>query len=89
MKISELNEGMQNIELIATIDYLPPNYDKTWGIVFVKDDSKDIKMIFVGDNIKKAKVGKKIKIHNGYVTNVRGQLQLNTTKEEDIEFLDE
>ena len=88
MKVKDLKEGMENLDMILKIDYIPPAYSRStkWGIIFVEDDTKDIKMILTGEDYKRAKEGMKIRIKNGYVTKSREQLQLNT--KEPIEFIE-
>jgi ssDNA-binding replication factor A large subunit len=93
MKIEDLKEGMDDVNLEAEIDYVVPKKgsysNNNWGIVYVKDDTKDIKMLFFDEALKKAKEGKKIRVKHGYVTSYKGQLQLNTKKEYPIEYIDE
>jgi|SaaInlStandDraft_3_1057020.scaffolds.fasta_scaffold82672_2 hypothetical protein len=85
IKVIDLKPGMEDVDLVVEIDYIPQN---SWSIVFVKDETKDIKMIFSEEEIKKAKEGIKIKIKKGNVTLSRGQLQLNPHPDHPIEFLD-
>ena len=84
MKIKDLKAGMDDVNIEVEIDYIPNN---SWGVVFVKDDTKDIKMILSPEEVKKAKEGIKLKIKHGNVTMSRGQLQLNPGKNHPIEFL--
>ena len=90
MKIKDLKVGMDDVNIEAEIDYIVKRKSRAnnWGIVYVKDDTKDIKMLFYGDALEKAEEGKKIKVKHGYVTSYKGQLQLNAKKEHPIEFLD-
>ncbi|MBN2422755.1 hypothetical protein JXB41_06000 [Candidatus Woesearchaeota archaeon] len=88
MKIKDLKNGMQDVNIKAEIDYVPPHFKgKEWGIVYVKDETRDIKMIFIGENMKKAREGMKIRVRHGYVTEDRGELQLNSKKEHPVEFI--
>jgi len=92
MKIKDLKEGMQDVSFEAEIDYIVPmnkrGYGEKWGIVFVKDDTKDVKMLFYGDDMKKVEEGKKIKVEHAYVTTYRGEIQVNTKKDHPIKFLE-
>ena len=89
MKIKDLREGMKNVNIEAEIDYVPKHYKgKEWGIIYVKDDTRDIRMILMGENMKKAEEGMKIRVKHGYIIIHRGELQLNTKKEYPIEFIE-
>ena len=88
MKIQDMEEGMKNVNIEVTIDYVPEHYKgKEWGIVYVKDETKDIRMVLMGENMKKAREGMKLKVVQGYVTRNRSELQLNTTKEHPVKFV--
>ena len=63
MKIKDLKEGMKNITIDVEIDYIP---NRSWGIIFVKDDTKDIRMILTQDELKKAEEGMIINIKKGH-----------------------
>ena len=89
VKVAELKNGMKDINIVVEIDYIPPRFkEKAWGVIYVKDDSKDIKMILMGETMKKAKEGKKLKITKGYIQMNRGELQLNPSKENPVKFVD-
>jgi hypothetical protein len=89
VKIAELKEGMNDVNITVEIDYIPPRFKgNNWGIIYVKDESKDIKMILTGKNMKKAKEGMKLKIVKGTVTKNRGELQLNPSKENPVKLVD-
>ncbi|MBT3464891.1 hypothetical protein HOD20_03855 [archaeon] len=86
MKVKDLRDGMEDLEMELIIDYVPKDtYRGSWKIVFVRDDTRDIKMIFTGEEAKKVKEGMKIKIKDGFVEFRANQLQLNT--KQPIEFL--
>ena len=85
MKVEDLRAGMEDLNIEVEIDYIPNN---SWGVVFVKDDTKDIKMILTKEELKKAKEGMILKIKKGNVTKNRGQLQLNPNKKYPIEFIE-
>ena len=85
MKVKDLKEGMKDVDIEVKIDYIPNN---TWGVIFVRDETKDIKMILTKKELKKAKEGMTLKIKKGNVTAHRGQLQLNPVKKYPIEFVE-
>ncbi len=85
LKVKDLKPGMENIDIELVIDYIPKN---SWSIVFVKDETKDIKMVFSSNELKNAIKEKKIKIKQGNVILSRGQMQLNPNPKYPIEFLD-
>ncbi|MBN2367420.1 hypothetical protein JXC34_00250 [Candidatus Woesearchaeota archaeon] len=90
VKVADFKDGMKDIDIVVEIDYVPQRFTgQNWGIVFVKDDSKDIKMILKGENMKKAKEGMKLRIKKGFVSMTRGELQLNPSKDHPIEFVEE
>ena len=84
MKVKDFKDGMKDITIDVIIDYIPQN---SWGVVFVKDETKDIKMILRANELKKAKEGMTIRIKKGNISEHRGQLQLNPNKDYPIEFL--
>ncbi len=92
MKIKDLEKGMDDVNIEAEIDYITPiqkkSHGEAWGIVYIKDDTKDIKLVMFGDKLEQAEEGRKIKITKGYVTSYRGQLQLNTRKDHSVEYID-
>ena len=85
MKVIDLKPGMKDVDIVVEIDYVPKN---SWGIIFVKDDTKDIKMILQENELKQVKEGMKIRIKKGYVIKNKGQLQLNPHKDHPIEFIE-
>ena len=84
MKVKDLKAGMDDVTIEVEIDYIPKN---SWGVAFVKDDTKDIKIIFSSEELKIAKEGMKLKIKKGNVTLNRGQLLLNPNKDYPMEFV--
>ncbi|MBU0757290.1 MAG: hypothetical protein KKF44_04440 [Nanoarchaeota archaeon] len=87
MKIEDLKDGMDNITISGTIDYIPQHYKgKDWGIVYVKDETKDIRMVLTGETMKKAEEGMKVKVNKGYVSVHRNELQLNPAEDEIVEL---
>ncbi|MBT3406182.1 hypothetical protein HN419_03355 [Candidatus Woesearchaeota archaeon] len=93
-KVKELKVGMNDITIEVEIDMVAPR-QKYWEYgempritTIVKDDSGDIKLTLFGEeNVKKAKEGLKLRIIEGYVTEFRDQLQLNTKKDKPVEWL--
>jgi ssDNA-binding replication factor A large subunit len=91
-KISELKTGMEGVSVTATIDFVGNTMGKEYGeepfaMGFLKDATGEIKVTFWGEDIKKAKKGKKVKILDGYVSEFKGQIQLNCKRKKGIEFV--
>jgi ssDNA-binding replication factor A large subunit len=91
-KIKDLEIGMENINVEATIDFVGDTYGTGYGedpyaIAFLKDRTGEIKVTFWGDDIKKAKPKKKVRILQASVSDFRGQLQINPNRRRGIEFL--
>lgn len=91
-KIKDLKLGMENIHVEATIDFVGDIMGKEYGdepfaLGFLRDDTGEIKITFWGEDAKKAKKGKKIRVLQGIVTEFRGQLQINPHRKRGIEFL--
>ena len=91
--IKDLKVGMKNIQIEVTIDFVGEKRS-TGGFnndnflpAFVNDSSGEMKMTFWGDDVKKAKPGKKLKLTKGYVTEYKGTLQLNTPQDTPIVWL--
>lgn len=92
-KIKDLKEGMKNVDIEVTVDFLG-EMRKTNGfnndsfiVGFVTDETGEIKMTFWNEDVKKAKPTKKLKIEKGYVTAFKGAIQLNASKEKGIVWL--
>lgn len=91
-KIKDLKYGMENVNIEATIDFVGETYGKGYGedpyaIAFLKDGTGEIKVTFWGDDIKKAKPKKKVRILQASISEFRGQLQVNPNRRRGIEFL--
>jgi ssDNA-binding replication factor A large subunit len=91
-KIKDLKIGMEDVNVEATIDFVGETYGKGFGqdpyaIGFLKDSTGEIKISFWGDDIKKAKPKKKVRIINASVSSFRDQLQLNPNRRRGVEFL--
>jgi hypothetical protein len=94
VKIKDLKFGMKNITVEAKIDFIGEGNLKGQGYgeniyvpAFIKDETGEIKCMFWNKDARKAKAGKKIRIIDAYVTQFRGELQLNANKKKGIEFL--
>ncbi|MBN1544045.1 hypothetical protein JW898_01130 [Candidatus Woesearchaeota archaeon] len=91
-KIKDLKEGMEDVNVEGTIDFIGDVQGKDYGqepyaIGFIKDSTGEIKLTFWGDNVAKAKEGKKVRIVKASVTSFREQLQLNPDRRIGIEFV--
>jgi len=82
MKIKDLKDGMQDVDLEVQIDFIGnSNQSKSYGdqpyaITFVKDDTGEIRMTFFGDDAAKVVEGAKVSVKKGFVTSYNDQLQL-------------
>ena len=91
-KIKDLKVGMEDVNVIATIDFVGDTSGKSYGddpyaVGFIKDETGEIRLTFWGDDAKKAKAKKKIRIVKGWVSEYKGQLQVNPDRKIGIEFL--
>ena len=93
-KIKDLVEGMTDINIEATVDFVGETYGKGFGedpfaIGFIKDDSGEIKISFWGEDIPKAraKPKKKVRIIKASVGSYRDQLQVYPDRAIGIEFV--
>lgn len=91
-KLKDLEVGMDDVNIEATIDFVGDTMGKGFGedpfaIGFLKDGTGEIKVSFWGDDIKKAKPRKKVRILQASVSEFRGQLQINPDRRRGIEFL--
>ena len=91
-KIKDLEVGMDDVNIEATIDFVGESRGKGYGedpfaIGFIKDDTGEIKVSFWGDDIKKAKPKKKVRIIQANVSEFRGQMQINPSRRRGIDFL--
>ena len=91
-KIKDLKVGMDDVNVEGTIDFIGDkrggsNYGAAlYSHGFIKDATGEIKCTFWNEDIDKAKVGKKVKIIKGNVTEFRGTLQLNGNRDLGIIF---
>lgn len=93
-KIKDLKVGMGDVDIVVKIDFVAPkdtrclSYgDERCARCYVVDETGEVGMTFWGADIKKVKEGAEVKITNGYITEFRGMLQLNTQREKPPEFL--
>ncbi|MBW2965251.1 hypothetical protein KY363_07375, partial [Candidatus Woesearchaeota archaeon] len=90
--IKELVVGMEHINIEATIDFVGDTMGQGYGeapfaIGFIKDSTGEIKVSFWGEDLKKAKTGKKVRILNATIGEFREQLQVYPDKRRGIEFI--
>ena len=91
-KIKDLKEGMEDVNVEATIDFVGETYGKGFGqdpyaIGFLKDGTGEIKITFWGDDIKLAKPKRRVRVLMASVTSFKDQLQLNPHRRRGVEFL--
>jgi len=94
-KIKDLSNGLNDVDIIVTVDFLGYNNKSNRGYgddyilqqSMVKDETGEIKMTFWNDDAKKVKEGSKVQIIEGYVSMYKGELQLNANKEKGLKFL--
>jgi len=94
MKIKDIKVGMSNINVEAgVVDKSDSRSVQTkYGRrevadVLLEDDTGRIKASLWEDQIEKANVGDKVKISEAYVTEFRGELQLNIPTKGSIETI--
>ena len=87
MKLSELKSGQGKVDVVATVKAIAPartfnkyGKDITVANATVSDDSGEIVLSLWNDDIAKVKVGDKVQIANGYVSEFQGKLQLGAGK---------
>lgn len=93
-KVKDLKKGINDVDIVVTIDFLAPkdtrtlyHGDEKLARTYVVDETGEIAMTFWGSDVKKAKKGAKVRVTNGYVTEFKGMLQLNARKDNPVEFL--
>lgn len=93
-KIKDLKKGIDDVDITITIDFVAQKDTRTlyygderYIRCYVVDDTGEIGMTFWGSQIKKVKEGAKVRITEGYVTEFKGMLQLNTKMENPPEFV--
>ena len=87
MKISELRSGQGNVEVEGEISELGDTrafnkYGRELKVAnaILKDDSGAIKLTLWNDDVMRFKEGDRIKIINGYVSELQGEKQLTSGK---------
>ena len=95
MKVSELNAGQGNVEVEGVIKEFgePRTFNKFGRELTVvnavfEDDSGNIKLSLWNEDATRFKVGDKVKIVNGYVSEFQGEPQLTSGKFGSVEKLD-
>jgi len=95
MKVNELNAGQGNVEVEGIIKEFgePRTFNKfgrelTVVNAVLEDDSGNIKLSLWNDDATRFKVGDKVKIVNGYVSEFQGEPQLTSGKFGSVEKLD-
>ena len=92
VKIKDLSNGMGDVNIVAVIDFVGEVQGRGFGeepraIGFIKDKTGEVKVTFWGEAARLAKKGKKIRIIKGFVSEFRGQKQLNAHRKRGVEFL--
>lgn len=94
MAISDLKAKQGNAEVIGTIAELstPREFNKFGksgrvANAVLKDETGQIKLSLWNEQIDQVKVGDKVHIHNGYVNEWQGELQLTTGKFGSLEVI--
>jgi replication factor A1 len=92
MKISEIQKGMSNISVegkvidISEVREVNTRYGKkSVADAMVEDDSGEIKLSLWENQINEIRIGDKIAVTGGYVTEFRDVLQLNIPRSGKIE----
>ncbi len=95
VKIKELKPGMKDINIVVTVDYIPKRTKKySYGTssrylptYVVDDEGNEIKLTFWGNIIDKIKEGMKVHLKKAYVTEFRGEIQLNYKEDSPPEII--
>ncbi|RLE37603.1 hypothetical protein DRJ17_06215 [Candidatus Woesearchaeota archaeon] len=91
MQVKDLKPGMDKVEIELTVDFVGQirkgEYGESPNVrTYLRDETGEIAMTFWGDLCRKVKKGMKVKVKNGYVTEYKGDLQLNYKEGEDPEL---
>ncbi len=94
-KINELKLGMTDIEVKGEIvDMSEPRdvrtkfgYTTRVATATLEDDSGKILLPLWGNKIKEVNIGDKVEIKGGYITEFRGDLQLNVPRKGEIKVV--
>ncbi len=94
MKISDIRDGMNNIELVATVSEKDtPRRIKTKfgmkliGHAILEDETGSIEIVLWGRQTKMLEKGDKVKIKGAFAKKFRDVLQLNVPKNGSIEVI--
>ena len=94
MNISELKPRQGKVDIEAEVvdkgevrTFNKPNFSGKVCNATIKDDSGKVSLTLWNDEIDKIKVGDKIKISNGYVSEFQGEMQLSAGKFGKLEVL--
>jgi replication factor A1 len=89
MKIKELRNGMKNVSIEAKVaekseprEVMSRFKDETYKVAtaIIADETGTIKLTLWNEDINRVKVDDVIQVDNGYVTDFRGEIQLNIGK---------
>jgi len=89
MKISDLKDGMRNINIVAKVlDISEPREvrsrygNETFRVATatISDETGTIKLSLWNEQIDKVNVDDTVSVENGYVKSFRGEIQLNVGK---------
>jgi len=95
MKIGEIKIGMSNVTLEAKVidiseirEVMTRFGRRNVADALLEDDTGQIKMSLWQDQIKRIKVGNKVSVTGAFVTEFRGNLQLNVPRSGKIEVVE-
>ena len=96
MKINEIRLGMSEIKIVAKVtDVSEPRevrtkfgYNARVANAIIEDETGKIKLALWGNKIDEIGEGDKIEITDGYVTEFRGEIQLNVPKKGEIKRIE-
>ncbi len=94
MKIKDIKAGMTNVDIEASVvdksesRSVQTKYGRREvADILLEDETGRIKASLWEEQIDKAKIGERVKISGAYVTEFRGELQLNIPKRGSIQTL--
>lgn len=92
MKISELRDGMSNVDISGEIvdiseprDVITKFGNSTVATAKVKDDSGTVSLSLWGKQISLVSVGDKIELKGGYTRSFKDEIQVNVGKQGSIQ----
>lgn len=96
MKVNELKAGMDNVEVtVKVVEVGRPRIVRTSrgnhiiAEAVVEDETGSIVVTLWDEKISSMSAGETVKIKNGYVSTVRGELRLNVGKYGEVEKLED